>query len=149
MRKPATPPANNLRLLVVDDNSRGLLARKVVLEEQGYQVTTCCTPEEALALFETSPFDIVVTDYRMPNINGVELLERLRSIRPVPVVLMSGMVEVLGLNEGNTGADAVVTKNSHEIVNMLRAVNRLATKPPKKSPGPQGSGPKRKKASGE
>jgi hypothetical protein len=49
---------------------------------------------------------------------------------------LSSMVEVVGLNEANTGADAVVSNNSHELPNMLRAVNRLALKRP---PGSQGS----------
>ncbi len=135
MRKPSTPPAAGLRLLLIDDNSRGLLARKVVLEEQGYRVTACTRPDQALREFEANAFDIVVTDYRMPDMNGVELTSALRAIRPVPVVLLSSMVEIVGLNEANTGADAVVAKNNHEIANMLRAVNRLALKKPAASQG--------------
>lgn len=135
MKKSATLPAAGLRLLLIDDNSMGLLARKVVLEEQGYQVTTCNRPQQALREFESAVFDIVVTDYRMPDMDGVELIAALRSVRPVPVVLLSSMVEVFGLNEANTGADAVVAKNNHEIANMLRAVNRLALKKPAGSQG--------------
>lgn len=149
MRKIATLPAAGLRLLLIDDNSRGLSARKLVLEEQGYSVTACSCPKEALARFETTQFDIVVTDYRMPNMNGVQLLAKLREIRVVPVVLMSGMVEVLGLNEANTGADAVVAKNANEIANMVRTVNRLATRPGKKPPAADRRRAKREKASGE
>lgn len=124
---------------MIDDNSRGLLARKVVLEEQGYTVTSCGTPEEALEHFASQHFDIVVTDYRMPNIDGIQLISKFRAIRSVPVVLMSCMVEVLGLNESNTGADAVVAKNMHELPNMVRAVNRLALKPAKKPASSQGA----------
>src|SRR5436190_12120181 len=132
MRRAAKQPASGLNLLLIDDNSRGLLARKVVLAEQGYVVTSCNSPEEALEHFESNHFDIVVTDYRMPKMDGIQLIARFRAIRPVPIVLMSCMVEVLGLNESNTGADAVVAKNMHELPNMLRAVNRLALKPAKK-----------------
>lgn len=130
MKKPPTPPAAGLRLLLIDDNSRGLSARRVIFQEEGYQVTACTRPDQALAEFAASTFDIVVTDYRMPDMNGVELITALRAIRPVSVVLLSSVAEVVGLNEANTGADAVVAKNSHEIGNMVRAVNRLALKKP-------------------
>jgi len=152
-KKASHPPAAALRLLLVDDNCRGLIARKVVLEEQGYQVTTCNSPEVALTKFRSEDYDVVVCDYRMPNMNGVELLSAMRAVRPVPAVLVSGVVEVLGLNESNTGADAVIAKNSHEIANMVRAVNRLAAgkgrKPARKPAGKHSSSASRKKASGE
>jgi two-component system, OmpR family, phosphate regulon response regulator OmpR len=130
MRKLSTSPAAGLRLLLVDDNSRGLSARKVVLQEQGFCVTACTGAEQAIREFESSTYDIVVTDYRMPDMDGVQLAAALRGIRPVPVVLLSSMVEIVGLNESNTGTQAVVAKNNHEIQNMLRAVNRLVLKKP-------------------
>jgi len=132
MRKASKSLPNGLRLLLIDDNSCGLIARRVVLEEQGYSVVTSSRPEDAIEKFSSEPFDLVVTDYRMPGMNGDELLRRLREIRQVPAVLISGMVEVLGLNEHNTGADAVVAKNVHELTNMLRAVDRLAVRPVRK-----------------
>ena len=62
----------------------------------------------------------------MPGMNGVELISKLRDVRPaIPIVLVSGMVDVLGLNEANTGADAVVAKNAFEVSHMVRAVTRL------------------------
>ncbi|MDZ4799116.1 MAG: response regulator [Bryobacteraceae bacterium] len=130
MKKPPTPPAAGLRLLLVDDNSIGLSARRVIFLGEGYQVTACTRPDQAIREFESSTFDVVVTDYRMPDMNGVELIAALRAIRPVPVVMLSSVAEVVGLTEANTGADAVVPKNSHEIGNMVRAVNRLALKKP-------------------
>ncbi len=149
MRKASKSLPNGLRLLLIDDNSRGLLARKVVLEEQGYTVVTSCRPEDAIEKFASEPFDLVVTDYRMPGMNGDELLRRLREIRHVPAVLISGMVEVLGLNEHNTGADAVVAKNVHELTNMVRAVERLSVRPVRKPAGSHGRSSKVNKAAGE
>ena len=122
----ATPTPNTFRILLIDDNRNGLLARKSVLTEQGYVVTACNLPEDAIKCFTHDCFDLVVTDYRMPQINGVQLILQLREIdAKVPIVLVSGMVDVLGLNEKNTGADAVIAKNSTEIQHMVRAVNRL------------------------
>src|SRR4051794_18428242 len=127
MRKPREiTPRLESRVLLVDDNRNGLLARKVVLEQEGYTVVSCNAPEEALRHFTEGVFDIVVTDYRMPKMNGIELIAEMRKVRAqVPVVLVSGMVDVLGLTQGNTGADAVVAKNATEVPHMLRAVNRL------------------------
>jgi CheY-like chemotaxis protein len=130
----ATPPPA-FRILLVDDNRNGLLARKAVLVEQGYTVLAVSLPEKALDEFRSSSFDLVITDYRMPGMTGTELISRLRESAPeIPVVLISGMVDVLGLDERNTGADAVVAKNSTEVQHLARAVNRLLhRKPPKKA----------------
>jgi len=62
------PPHSNI--LLVDDNSDGLLARRTVLEELGYAVSVARNGDEGLKLFETGAFDVVVTDYRMPSMNG-------------------------------------------------------------------------------
>ena len=56
---------------------------------------------------------MVVTDYRMPRMNGVELIEKIRNVNPnARVILLSGFVDPLGLTEENTGADAVIAKSS-------------------------------------
>jgi two-component system, response regulator, stage 0 sporulation protein F len=120
----ASTPAR--RILLIDDNRNGLAARRSVLEAEGYAVTACSSPKDAIELFGGGEFHLVITDYRMPVMNGTEVIEVLRKQRPdVRVVLMSGMVEVLGLNEQNTGADAVVAKNNTEVPNMVRTVSRL------------------------
>ena len=128
-------PPVDANVLLVDDNRDGLLVRRALLEEQGFQVEMARTGEEGLKLFEAVHFDVVVTDYRMPRMSGTELIERLRKLNPqIRVVLLSGMVEPLGLTEENTGADAVVAKNSNEAAHLLRSVRRLATRPTRKPP---------------
>ena len=114
------------RILLVDDNRNGLVIRKSVLEERGFQVIICDTPARAIETFSDAEFDAVVTDYRMPVMNGVGLIAELRAIRPgIPVVLISGLVEALGLDEKGTGADAVVAKNATEVPNLIRAIERV------------------------
>jgi CheY-like chemotaxis protein len=105
-----------------------------VLEEQGYSITTACSAEDGIELFVGSTFDLVVTDYKMPRMNGTEVIARIKSECPgKPVVLISGMVDALGLNEENTGADIVLAKSSNEVSHLIRAVNRLLrAKAPKK-----------------
>jgi CheY-like chemotaxis protein len=119
-------PLSHVHILLVDDNKMGLTARQSVLEEQGYRITVSTSADEAMELFRQNDIKLVVTDYRMPKINGIDLIRRLREERKdLPVVLLSGYVDPLGLNEDTTGADAVIQKSAHEIPNLLRAVNRL------------------------
>jgi CheY-like chemotaxis protein len=123
------------RILIVDDNSLGLAARRSVLEELGHKVVTSGVPQDALELCSKQRFDVVVTDYKMPKMNGVEFITRLRKQHPAMlVILISGFTDTLGLNEANTGADIVIQKSSHEVTQLIRAVNRLLRKPPAKKP---------------
>jgi CheY-like chemotaxis protein len=136
------------RILLVDDNSLGLAARRSVLEELGHQVLTSGAAAEALELCGQQNFDVVVTDYKMPKMNGVELIARLRKLHPATsVILISGFTDTLGLDEANTGADIVLQKSNNEVPQLIRAVNRLLRKqqaPPKKPTGSQ-SGTKTEK----
>jgi len=121
-----TAPAPTPNILIVDDNRDGLLVRQSLLEEIGYRVQVATSGEEGLKSFEAQRFDVVVTDYRMPRMNGVELIQRLRVLNPnARVVLLSGFVDPLGLSEENTGADVVLQKSSLEPVQLVRAVKRL------------------------
>ncbi len=119
-------PAAASRILLVDDNRDGLLVRRALLEEQGYSVQLASTGEEGLELFSASNFDVVVTDYRMPRMNGVELIEQIRKADAnARIVLLSGFVEPLGLTEENTGADSVIAKSANEPAHLMRAIKRL------------------------
>jgi CheY-like chemotaxis protein len=133
------PPGT--RLLLVDDNESGLAARKSVLEELGYWITTAIDPIEGLAYFGQGVFSIVITDYKMPKMNGPQFIEKLRELDPaLPIILISGFVDSLGLSEASTGADIVIQKSSNEVSHLLRAVARLMKrKTPKKPPASQAS----------
>lgn len=134
----ATPDCN-ASILLVDDNKDGLVVRRSLLEELGYHVQIAPGPEEALRVFATSRFDVIVTDYKMPQMSGTELIERIREVDPnARVILLSGFVDPLGLTEQNTGADAVLMKSSREPAHLVRAVKRLLNRPAvRKPPGTQ------------
>ena len=119
------------KILLVDDNRNGLIARKAVLEENGYSATIISRPEQVLALVEKELFHLVVTDYKMPVINGVELIKQLREAgHKQPIILVSGYVHALGLNETNTGANIVIQKGAHEVPQLLNGVKTLLLKKP-------------------
>ena len=135
---------------MVDDNKHGLTARKQVLEELGHKVTTTQNGVDALDYFEKEKFDLVITDYKMPRMDGLELIVRLREIAPtVRIILLSGFVETLGLNPQNTGADATLQKCAHEVSQLIRAVDLLLNgKPRRKPPARGGSSPGGKRKTG-
>jgi CheY-like chemotaxis protein len=143
--------SNNLngRILIVDDNSDGLAARRSVLEELGHKVITCGAPQDALELCTKQRFDVVVTDYKMPKMNGLEFIGRLKKQNPqVAVILISGFTDTLGLTESSTGADVVMQKSNNEVSQLIRSVNRLLRqqKPGKKGAASQsGKTEKRKR----
>ena len=113
-------------ILLVDDNHYGLAARKALLEELGYQIRIARSGEEALELYANERIDLVVTDYKMPKMNGVELIQKIRkSDAKARIIMLSGFVEPLGLDERSTGADVVISKSSGEVGNLLRSVSRL------------------------
>jgi CheY-like chemotaxis protein len=136
------------RILLVDDNAHGLSARKTVLEELGHRIATAVTPTDALEQFAHVKFDLVVTDFKMPRMDGIELIKRLRSQAPdLPVIMLSGFVDSMGLSEASTGADVVIQKSANEVAHLVRAVNRLLKRKPAKKPATSESQTKAKRKS--
>lgn len=137
----------SVHILLVDDNTLGLAARKSVLEEQGYRITTASGGLEALDLMTGHEFQLLVTDYKMPKMNGVEFIAEARKRRPdIPVILLSGFADTLGLSETNSGADAVIQKSASEVQYLVRTVGRLLrSRVPKKSVGAQPANAKAKR----
>jgi PAS domain S-box-containing protein len=94
----APAPAEDLprgrgRILVVDDEALVAETCAAILVRLGYDVTSTCSSEDALARFATSPdsFDLVITDMTMPRMTGDRLAQEMLVLRPdIPIVLMTG-----------------------------------------------------------
>ena len=122
-------------ILLVDDNRDGLIARRSVLEELGYQVVPAASGSDALKTVEEQNFDLIITDYKMAPMDGLELIGKLRERNfKKPIILLSGFADTLGLRPESTGADVVLQKNANEISNLLRHAKRLLN-PGRKPPG--------------
>ncbi len=127
------------RVLLVDDHPGGLSARRSVLQELGYEAVSTTCPKDALKRFQDESFDLVITDYKMPEMMGTELILQIKEINPkVPVILLTGFAEPLGLSEGTTGADCVIMKSNHEVQQLVWAAGRLMRPAPRKPPRPAG-----------
>jgi len=82
------------RILVVDDEADELVGWETALRKAGYTVKTASTPARALELCDESVFELVILDYVMPKMKGLELLSRIRKKNPlVRSVIVSGKLD--------------------------------------------------------
>lgn len=80
------------RILVVDDEKNIRTLFKMELEEVGHQVETAESGLEALRIFTTKPVDLFIIDIRMPDMTGLELMERIRERDAhVPIVVCTAL----------------------------------------------------------
>lgn len=111
-------------ILCVDDNEQDLSVRKFMLSTNNYRVLPALTGAEALELFTSEPVDLVLADYNMPKMNGVQLIEKLKQISShVPMVLLA---ENQQLSAEGHRADAVLNKKSctpQELLERIRIMS--------------------------
>ena len=99
-------------LLVVDDDPYVLESIASLLQEYGYQVSTCRSGFDALDKLKKSQFDVILTDIKMPEITGIELLQRIHTNNSlVPVILMTAFAELdVAVDALKRGAFDFITK---------------------------------------
>jgi two-component system NtrC family response regulator len=77
-------------ILIVDDEKNYLTILSAVLEDEGFEVLTALGGREALEVHKTSDLDLILTDMKMPEMDGIELLEHIKSVDPdLPVIMMT------------------------------------------------------------
>ena len=100
------------RILVVDDEPAVGGTIKLMLEHEGYKVQIATSSKEALTLLEVGTFDLVITDYAMPEMKGDKLAAAVKKMRPhLPVIMITAHADVLKAS-GNplTGVDVLIDK---------------------------------------
>src|SRR5919112_1026558 len=113
-------------LLVEDEPALGRLVVRE-LEASGYTVRHVSDGSAALRAFEEQSPDLVVLDWMLPGMDGLEVLRRLRQASPVPVLMLTARAEevdrVVGLE---VGADDYLTKpfGTRELIARIRALLR-------------------------
>jgi CheY-like chemotaxis protein len=126
-RRNSAPSTESAQILLVNRSANGRTARKAVLEELGHCVTVSASAADALEQCAKQAFQLVVTD--------VDFMVRLRKqTSELPIIFISDVVDPLGLNEENTGADAVIQKSANEVTHLIRAVGRLLRRKPGRKP---------------
>lgn len=84
------------RILIVDDEKNIRLTLSHALEPLGIETKTAANDEEALAMLERGEFDLMLLDLKMPGMGGMEVLQRVREIRPeirVIIITAFGTIE--------------------------------------------------------
>src|SRR6266498_4716630 len=81
------------RILVVDDEPQLTRVLRTGLKSRGYDVRTAADGLSGFETFKEWHPNLVITDLAMPNMNGLELCRRLRSISPVPIIVLSAKGE--------------------------------------------------------
>ena len=95
---------NKGNVLVVDDDIRLRKLCTAFLQREGYSVATAETAEQALEQVQVSPFDLVLTDLKMPGMSGQKLVSRLQQIQSdLLVIIMSGSLDPAEMAELATG----------------------------------------------
>jgi len=116
-------------IALVDDDRNILTSVGMLLEQEGYHVRTYADGASALTAFQATPPDLAILDIKMPRMDGLELLRRLRHGADLPVIFLTSkdeeIDELMGLN---AGADDYIRKPfSHRLLlERVRAVLRRA-----------------------
>ena len=117
-------------ILVVDDEPQITRVLKTTLSSQGYGVRSASNGEEALHEMKNWPPDLIITDLRMPGIDGLELCRRVRVDSRIPIIVLSVKgEESIKVQALDAGADDYVTKpfSVNELLARVRAALRRAT----------------------
>ena len=109
---PDKDKGNSTRILLVDDDILMLDTTKELLEVLGYIVTSATGSSEAIDLMKSIRFDVVVTDYSMPGMNGVEMILKAKKIlEGTPIILYTGWIDLITEKQiTGAGIDEIVRK---------------------------------------
>jgi two-component system response regulator ChvI len=123
-------------IALVDDDKNILASVTMLLEQEGYQVRSFSDPAAALTALTATPPDLAILDIKMPRMDGLELLRRLRQSQDMPVIFLTSkdeeIDELMGLN---AGADDYIRKpfSQRLLLERVRAVLRRADNKPSQS----------------
>jgi DNA-binding response OmpR family regulator len=100
-----------VHVLVVDDEKMIRSLLKMSLQRMGYEVTTAEDGAEALDLFQVNPFDLVLLDILMPNVDGFTVCSEVRRVSDVPIIMLTALNRPDDIVRGlELGADNYITK---------------------------------------
>ena len=118
------------KILVVDDEAQIARVLKTTLSARGYAIRTAVDGDDALLIMKSWSPDLVITDLRMPNLDGVELCRLVREKSAIPIIVLSVRNEERNKIEAlDAGADDYVTKpfSRDELLARVRAALRRAS----------------------
>jgi two-component system, OmpR family, response regulator ArlR len=114
-------------ILLVEDEVNVIQFMQLELEYEGYEVTTAKDGEEAMARFQEKEWSVILLDWMLPKLDGLEVCRRIRKTSQVPIIILTARDyvgdKILGLDRG---ADDYITKpfEIEELLARIRAVLR-------------------------
>ena len=126
------------KVLLVDDEPEVLELLNACCEEASYETLTASNGKDALRFFYQHRPDIVITDIRMPSMDGFDLCRRIREISEAPIIILSALgSEEEKVNGLEIGADDYLVKpvGTKELIARVEAALRRAQLPPVESKG--------------
>ena len=117
-----------MKILVVDDEEGARELFNTILTDEGYEVTLANNGEEALSLFKNTPFNLVITDIKMPVMDGLQLLQEIRKTESkTDVIMVTAYGEVESyLKAMSLGAAEYINKPIR-IKELKRIVHKVLT----------------------
>jgi len=119
----------NESILVVDDDTELRKVLSSILSEEGYSVETVENGEQAIRVSEKKRFDLALIDIKLPDMEGTELLQRLKAKQPhIVIIIVTGFPTIENaMGAVNKGADGYILKPL-EIGKLLQAVRKHLNK---------------------
>jgi two-component system, OmpR family, response regulator CpxR len=121
-------------ILCVDDNEQELSVLKFMLATNGYRVLSALNGQEAISVFAETAIDLVLADFAMPQMNGNQLVNRLKQIAPhIPMILLGDPQKMGG---DIHAADALLAKkncSSQELLEKIKVMSARKRGPRKGS----------------
>ncbi|MBQ6516474.1 hybrid sensor histidine kinase/response regulator [bacterium] len=114
------------KVLLVDDNETMRIIYKKIIENTGLNVDAVSSSEEGLINLNNANYDLIVTDYEMPDKNGIEFIRDLKQnekFNNIPIIMLSSREDTQTINEALiSGADAYIIKDKtdEELVNTIK-----------------------------
>jgi len=113
-------------ILCVDDNEQELSVQSFMLATNGYRVVSATTGQEAIGLFSEMQVDLVLADFGMPQMNGGQLVDRLKEIAGhVPMILMGDPQKMAGEMHA---ADALLAKKNCSAQELLERIKIMSAR---------------------
>lgn len=117
-----------MKILLVDDEISIMQSLQLILEEEDHECTLHTNPIKGLEEFNREQFDVVITDYLMPEMNGIEFLKKTKeNDSNVPVIIITGFAdENNAIDAINIGAYAFFRKplNLNDLILMINKIDR-------------------------
>lgn len=134
-----------MRVLTIEDDDAVRLMLRMVLEDEGYDVSEAPTAFDGLARFAGDRPDLVLVDLKLPDRSGFDVCRALRQTSDVPIIIVTANEESADVVTGlEAGADDYVTKpfQPNELLARIKALlRRVQSAPATPGPGPGESGP--------